>query len=204
MRVVTRLLVAVSALGLGSSAYSFAPFFSNFQDHYEANGSDVSELSAEENCGVCHVRAGGGGRRNAYGQDFARITLGQGAGFNGIEFLDSDKDSFINLEEIFLQTAPGSQDMAPVSRLDLTIEDGLLQVTNLEDCSALELISFGLSFVGSDENEPETTAINIEPESFESAISIAGSEGVVLAKCAGEGYVGSLQIEADEDETTEE
>lgn len=191
-------LLTTSFAGLltfGEAASAFPSYLNNFSDHYEENQIEVSELVGEESCGLCHVSKRGGGRRNAYGQDFAAITLGQSAGFNGIEFLDSDDDQFNNLEEIFLQTSPGNDTAAPSGRIDLTVEGGELNLAYGEDCSSLDLVAFGFQFVAADNASSEGASLLSFADELPTTLEITGETGAILAKCSDAGFVGSLLTE---------
>ncbi len=85
---------------LSSTSFAFPVFIKQFGEHYNANGIDTSKLVDNQSCALCHNSAGGGGPRNSYGESFNAEVLGQGKGFDAIEFIDSDGDNFINLEEI--------------------------------------------------------------------------------------------------------
>ena len=65
-------------------------------------------------CGTCHVFSGGGGSRNPFGQDYARI--GMKAGDRYVEELgkrDSDGDGFTNDAEFAAGTHPGKAESKP-------------------------------------------------------------------------------------------
>lgn len=174
------------ALSLSSTSSAFPVYLDNFADHYETNGIDVGPLVDRESCGACHLRAAGGGARNAYGKDFERITLGAGGGFPGIEFLDSDQDGFLNLEEIFALTAPGVAESKPTGRIELALAGGDLTVTPASRCETMELQAFGFTF-------GDTATTLLTDVSAATTLKVGGTVGAILARCAKEGFAGSLK-----------
>lgn len=187
-------------LWLGGSASAYAPYLNNFIEHYQTNTIDVSNLVAERSCGLCHVSTGGGGRRNGYGNDFKKVTLGDRAGFNGIEFLDSDSDSFNNLEEIFLQTQPGASESVAESRLVLGFDpaNSLLEITSGVECDRLVVISFGSRVAEQGKafatfQEGAQGRLEIEEVIFPTTLKVEIANGVILAKCGNS--VGSILFE---------
>lgn len=169
-------------------AHAFRKYLEQFTEHYDSNQIDTQSLTDAQSCGLCHVRAGGGGKRTPYGEDFRNIAKDEGKGFPGIEFLDSDTDGFVNLEEIFLQTAPGKSDSAPAGRIELILNDaGMLDIRSSLACSKMKLKAFGFSFDGN--------ATELELNNFVSPtqLKLNGTSGALLAKCADENLVGSLQ-----------
>ena len=186
----------IASLGLAFScaafvsqtALAFAPYLGQFSDYYESNGIDVGTLVGAQSCGTCHVRAAGGGQRNAYGNDFQKITLGEGKGFSGLEFIDSDADGFNSLEEIFAQTAPGKNESKPAGRVDLAIASGELSFTVPSKCGTLTLKAFGFQFDGKSDTEV-TNVID------KGTVKISGDKGAVLALCKTEAFAGSLRKE---------
>ena len=178
----------LATLSLTPEALAFRKFLDQFSEHYDANQISTELLSSEQSCGLCHVRAGGGGKRTPYGEDFREISLGEGKGFPGIEFLDSDKDGFLNLEEIFLQTAPGQQDSAPEGRIELSLtETGSVLVRPAKACAQLTLKAFGFTFA---DNSNELQLTNVVAEA---SPQVNGKNGAILAKCEAEQLSGSLQ-----------
>jgi hypothetical protein len=177
-------LTAVLASG---QAYGFRKFFDQFSEHYDANSIVTQSLTDETSCGLCHVRAGGGGQRTPYGEDFRNISLGEGKGFPGIEFTDSDKDGYVNLEEIFLQTHPGKAEITPSGRIDLILKDAAtLSVGVAGECQLMQLKAFGFVFEsGSSDLELKNVKGTVE-------VKISGTQGAVLAKCEQEKLTGNL------------
>ncbi len=179
------LLVAVGFVSAEAMAYR--KYFEQFSEHYQANQISTQLLTSEQACGVCHVRASGGGQRTPYGEDFKKVALGEGKGFPGIEFLDSDQDGFLNLEEIFLQTAPGKSEEAPQGRIELALENSsTLLVRPSMACSQLNLKAFGFSF---ENNAAEFVLSNVVGET---RLQISGEAGAILARCDSEKLAGSL------------
>ncbi|MEN9809846.1 MAG: hypothetical protein RLZZ488_1413 [Pseudomonadota bacterium] len=180
-------LLIGSGVLLSNNAFAFRQFLGQFTEHYDANSISTQNLTDEQSCGLCHVRAGGGGRRTPYGEDFKSVGLNEGKGFPGIEFLDSDKDGFVNLEEIFLQTAPGKAESAPAGRVELQIaDDSTLRVTPSVACTTLTLKAFGFSL------EAGLSDLELSNVVGETKVKISGEKGAVLARCEAESLAGSL------------
>lgn len=178
----------LATLSVSLDAYGFRKFLDQFSDHYDANNISVQNLTDERSCGLCHVRAGGGGKRTPYGEDFSNVSLDEGKGFPGIEFLDSDSDGFINLEEIYLQTSPGHQDSAPTGRIELSLLGAsTLLVKPAVSCAQIELLAFGFQFA---DNASTAILANV---SAGTEVGVKGTQGAILAKCAQENLSGSLQ-----------
>lgn len=184
------IVAALAAASVNSEAQAFRKFLNQFSEHYDANGLATDKLTDETSCGLCHVRAGGGGRRTPYGDDFLNTALDEGKGFPGIEFMDSDSDGFNNLEEIFLQVHPGKAEDTPSTRIELSLssQDTLKVIPN-GACAQLSLKAFGFTFTnGQSDFTQANVAAPIE-------ISVGGSRGAILAKCEAEQSSGSLLVE---------
>ena len=189
------LLFAVSGaaiLGLCStSAFAFKPYLDNFRSHYEENAVEVSNLVSEASCGLCHNSIRGGGSRTPYGEDFKDVVLGDRQGFPGIEFFDSDSDGFINLEEIYLQTSPGSVDSAPAARIEADANGTTLNLTFADNCSELQIRAFGTQVItdgGASDN------LKLNPNGTQAVLDLTDSTGVVLVSCPAQGFVGSYSF----------
>lgn len=179
--------IACATFFASTNAFAFRTFFQQFSEHYDSNKITTTKLTSEKACGICHVRSTGGGQRTPYGEDFRSVALNEGKGFPGIEFLDSDKDGFVNLEEIFLQTAPGQADSVPAGRIELALKGSdVLAVRLSKNCAVLNLKAFGFSFEGS------ATDLLLNNVSGEKEVRVNGTSGAILAKCDSEGLVGSL------------
>ena len=177
----------LATISVSQYAFGFRQFFNQFTEHYDANNISTQNLSDAQACGICHVRASGGGKRTPYGDDFRDIALGEGKGFPGIEFIDSDKDGFVNLEEIYLQTAPGSSESAPAGRIELSLkDDSSLLITPAGNCGSLDLVGFGFQF---SDNTSSSKLVNV---SGPTTLAVKGTKGAILAKCDAERFVGSL------------
>lgn len=177
----------VLAAVVSGEAFGFRKFLDQFTEHYDANNISTHLLTDETSCGLCHVRAGGGGKRTPYGEDFRNISLDDGKSFPGIEFIDSDKDGFLNLEEIFLQTHPGKPESAPAGRIDLALKDSsTLTLSVSVSCVDLNLKAFGFKF------ENDASELNLSNVTGTRELNVSGTQGAVLAKCDGEKLTGSL------------
>ncbi|MFZ9521155.1 MAG: hypothetical protein ACO3A4_11830 [Silvanigrellaceae bacterium] len=181
-------IFVVAASGFVSlNALAFGKFLNQFSEHYDANNISTQNLSDSQSCGICHVRAGGGGKRTPYGEDFRDTALGDGKGFPGIEFIDSDQDGFLNLEEIHLQTSPGHADSKPAGRIELSLKaDSTLVLTPAGNCSQMDLIAFGFQF------SDKTNVAKLANVSGSASLKVEGNSGAILAKCDGEQLSGSI------------
>lgn len=179
--------VLLLAVVVSGEAFGFRKFLDQFTEHYDSNSVVTHALIDETSCGLCHVRAGGGGKRTPYGEDFLNISLDQGTGFPGIEFVDSDKDGFMNLEEIFLQTHPGQPESTPAGRIELAVKDSsTLAVTVNVPCSEMNLKAFGFKF------ENGVSDLNLSQLVGSREVKITGTKGAILAKCEQEKLTGNL------------
>ena len=181
---------AIAAVTVQTEAQAFRKFLNQFSEHYEANGLTIDALTNETSCGLCHLRAGGGGRRTPYGEDFRNIALDEDKGFPGIEFMYSDSDGFNNLEEIFLQVHPGQATSAPQLRIELAVNaQNSLTIGTSANCTQLTLKAFGFSFAnGRSELVQSNVTGSIE-------VPLTGDKGAILGKCENEGAVGSLLVD---------
>lgn len=185
------LAAAIMIAGAAEEAHAFRKFLNQFSDHYDANGIATQKLTDDTSCGLCHVRAGGGGRRTPYGEDFRNRALDEGLGFPAIEFVDSDADGFNNLEEIFLQAHPGAADNTPAQRIGLSLRGAnTLVVDGIENCTELNLKAFGFTFSnGSSELLTNATAMPVVE------LTLTGAQGAILARCDSQQSVGSLRVD---------
>lgn len=184
------LTTLVTIAGAAEEAHAFRKFLNQFSEHYDANGIATQRLTDDTSCGLCHVRAGGGGRRTPYGEDFRNRALDEGLSFPAIEFVDSDADGFNNLEEIFLQAHPGAADTAPAQRIGLSLQGAsTLVIDGLENCTELNLKAFGFTFSnGSSELTASTSTTPME-------LTLSGTQGAILARCDSQQAVGSLLVD---------
>jgi hypothetical protein len=184
-----KLLALVSVAAVSTPAFAYRQYLNDFTGHYDTNTIVVDDLVGKESCGLCHNRASGGGARNSYGQDFEQVTLGQSKGYPGIEFLDSDNDTFVNLEEIYLQTSPSKSAEAPKARIELSFDKatGVLSSKVTAACLKLEVKAFGVTIGGKADASFDNVAATQD-------ITLTGTQGAVLARCEAEGFVGSLVL----------
>ncbi len=67
-------------------------------------------------CGTCHVNPGGGGPRNAFGKDYAKVGIKAGDKYTkDLGAMDSDKDGFSNDREFSAGTNPGDPGSKPAN-----------------------------------------------------------------------------------------
>lgn len=65
-------------------------------------------------CGTCHLAPRGGGERNAFGRDYAKLAIPAGDTYTEeLGALDSDGDGFTNDQEFAAGTHPGYADSKP-------------------------------------------------------------------------------------------
>lgn len=100
-----RIILAMALIGLSTAAEARRAYMQNFNTTYSEKGAPMEELG-KFSCGACHVRATGGGARNAYGVDFRNA----GRSFADIELVDSDGDGINNIDEILAGTNPGDEE----------------------------------------------------------------------------------------------
>jgi hypothetical protein len=184
-----RALVAVAAAS-SATAFAYPAYLKSFSDHFEFNGVVVDDLVDQESCGICHNRAAGGGARNGYGKDFESKVLGAGAGYQVLDYLDSDSDGFLNVEEISAQTAPGKASVKPAGRIALARNGGDVSVTPVSSCQSLTLKAYGFQVDGKSDIALSNVAANST-----STFKLSGDKGLVLALCTKEGLVGSFFVE---------
>lgn len=174
--------LALLTLTVSIKSEAFPAYLQNFSDHYDFNGIDTSDLQAEESCGVCHVNANGGGKRNAYGNDFIKAVRA-GGGFAEIEMNDSDGDGFSSFEEIFLNTAPGRVESAPASRIEIQEAGNALVLSFDASCANLKVKSFGVQ-LGLAGSQPSFDSQTFDVAGISSlTLSKSAEGGVVLASC---------------------
>ena len=175
----------ILATVMAGHAYGYSSYFKQFVEHYQTNGIPTEGLTDAVSCGFCHVSEGGGGRRTAYGESFLDLAIGESLGFPGLEFIDSDGDGFLNLEEIYLNTNPGSDKSRPASKIQIAISNQKLVIEAPANCNSLELKSFGFNIDGKD-------SLTVNLSSTSASLPVSGNKGAVLAKCDGEKFVGSF------------
>ena len=110
LAVVAVLSSVISAIGFGvfsPTAQSTPEYLSQFNSKYDTRGTKL------DSCLTCHSSAGGGAENmNPYGQDFGKNNHD----FAAVEGLDSDGDSFSNIDEIKAETFPGDPADNPTSK----------------------------------------------------------------------------------------
>jgi len=74
----------------------------------------LPDKGAGFNCGTCHMNPGGGGPRNPFGEDYAKLGLKAGDKYTkNLGAMDSDKDGFTNDYEFGVGTHPGDSASKP-------------------------------------------------------------------------------------------
>lgn len=110
LAVVAVLSSGISAIGFGvfsPTAQSTPEYLSQFNSKYDTRGTKL------DSCLTCHTTAGGGAENmNPYGLDFGKNNHD----FAAVEGLDSDGDSFSNIDEIKAETFPGDPNDNPNSK----------------------------------------------------------------------------------------
>ena len=105
------LLFAVSVLVVGLVMWFQAPqpvqAASNFQSEFLAQYPHARGTKLDS-CQTCHTQ---GSELNSYGRDFAAL----GHSIQGAEWLDSDRDGFVNRTEILQGTQPGDANNRPAN-----------------------------------------------------------------------------------------
>lgn len=199
-RIFSRALATSGAMVFVTSATALPTYFKNFQDHYSQNKIDVSQLAGSLSCQTCHESASPrlNTKRNGYGRAVEGI-LSSGQGFPSIEFSDSDGDGFVNLEEIFLQVAPGDASAAPAGRIALEKDANRseLIVVSLPEggsCAALEIRTFGFKVQDASGSFFDEVRLTDVASGSNLTLDNAAAKGALLAKCASDAWVGSLQL----------
>lgn len=74
----------------------------------------VPDKGRRYGCALCHLSPRGGGRRNAFGNDYARIAVSAGDTYTpALGKIDSDGDGAGNDQEFAAGTHPGDPDSRP-------------------------------------------------------------------------------------------
>jgi len=98
--------VIAVVLAVGGTAYAVSGYLNTFNSTYGTSGTRLNT------CGLCHNNPGGGGPVNNFGSDFAS----GGHNFDAaLEALDSDGDTFSNIDEINALTFPGDPSDFPAA-----------------------------------------------------------------------------------------
>ena len=117
MRHFARIMVLAFSLTFATygTASAVSSYRTQFNNKYGTSGGDNYD-SVLGSCLTCHPS---GSRLNSYGDDFRN----NGHNFTNIESMDSDNDSFINIDEIDLRTFPGDPNSKPIIINDPPIAD---------------------------------------------------------------------------------
>lgn len=74
----------------------------------------LPDKGAKFSCGTCHLNPGGGGPRNPFGEDYAKLGVKAGDKYTeNLGIMDSDKDGVINDSEFDAGTHPGDPASKP-------------------------------------------------------------------------------------------
>jgi hypothetical protein len=105
-------VVVALVMGMLSTAHAVSGYLSNFNKAYDAKyGTAGSRL---DSCLLCHTTSNASSSaRNPYGSAFGK----NGHSFAAIESLDSDGDTFSNLDEIIAKTFPGNSKDKPIANI---------------------------------------------------------------------------------------
>jgi hypothetical protein len=108
MRKILVSVLSVLALLIGgvTSAYAYDSYLTSPTVGFNVKYPGAGALSA---CKLCHINPGGGGPRNPYGIDW----VSHARDFGAIEQLDSDGDTYKNIDEINAGTWPGDSTSHP-------------------------------------------------------------------------------------------
>jgi len=106
------IFIAVVVSGISSlPVLSYSPFLDQSMEVYNVRAR----------CELCHF----GVKLNNYGQDFKKeweISRDIAQSFKAVENLDSDKDGFINLDEIKAMTLPGDKTNFPKTKNKVSLK----------------------------------------------------------------------------------
>jgi len=179
-------LVFCSLATLSNMAHAFPGYFRDFQDHYSSIGISTVNLTNLERCGVCHVSSRGGGLRNPFGKSFQDIALARPLAFSSLDNIDSDRDGFTNIEEIYVNTAPGRKESSPFGRISITDTGSALKLSSPSECQTLEIKSYGPLVNGLE---------SITYQNFNGLleVSLSSDQGLIIARCDYEKLTGSWQ-----------
>jgi len=108
MRKILVSVLSVMALLIGgvTSVYAFDSYLTSPTVGFNVKYPGAGALSA---CKLCHIDPAGGGPRNPYGADW----VSHARDFGAIEQLDSDGDTYKNIDEINAGTWPGDATSHP-------------------------------------------------------------------------------------------
>jgi hypothetical protein len=136
------LLTTFMAVG---TVFALSSYQNTFNSTYGTSGTALNT------CGVCHINPGGGGTRNAFGNDFANASIGNHTFNTALNNRDSDGDTYTNLTEINARTFPGDAASHPTTGGGGTADTTAPTVTTFTVPSTATSLTVGISsFTASD------------------------------------------------------
>lgn len=193
----------VGSFAVNCGAFALPQFPGELESHYKDLRIDVSKIIETYACQTCHVNARPrtNPERNAFGKDVEKTLSDAGLDFAAFELLDSDSDGFVNLEEFYLQTAPGLKTESPKGRLILKQDATLATSLKLEFPASTKCATANVRVLGGAKAKFEgdfSDEFSFLPKNADPLIlTLDGKPAagtLVLVKCDAEGLVGSLKF----------
>ena len=86
----------------------------SFSSVVSAKPFRLGKVRAKHGCATCHLDPKGGGKRNSFGDDYARIAIPAGEKVTDeLKAVDSDGDGFTNDQELKAGSNPGNPNSTP-------------------------------------------------------------------------------------------